>query len=173
MLDTKKNELVEDTEMNFKDKADDGVAKFWKAKAKEIQGILKKHGIKQGPMVMDHLPVVLGKRRNVVVAAEVVAVKREMEENGIGLGVESFTVNLRLREKQSVIFKKSYQHALPYAVSLAGCFYSPDQRYGVVVVTELSRGYEGPPHARNIEGMAGFETGVGEAEEPVEEAEKK
>jgi hypothetical protein len=154
VLDTAKNKMVEDIKMTFKDETADGVTKFWAQKEKEIQALLKKHGINREVIVMDHLPVVLGKLRNHLISATVTAKESQMELGGTG--VKSFIVNLRQGEKSAVIYKKTYETYSPFAVALAGCFYSPNQKFGAIVVTSVSRGYEGPPHPRWIEALAGF-----------------
>lgn len=161
ILDTKTNKVLQQDQFEVPDKMTDGAAKFWAAKAKKVQPILKKYGIKEQPVAMDHLPSALGRQRDLVVAAELETKKMAMEEVGVGMGVESYTLHLRLGEKNSVLTQQKFEYALPYAVSVSGCFYSPDQKFGVVVVTELMPGYEGPPNYRAFE-MAGFVTGVKE-----------
>ena len=65
-------------------------------------------------------------------------------------------MRLRVGEEKSVILQKTFEDAAPLAVSIAGCSHSPDEKFGVVVVTILDRGYEGPPHPREVMAMTGF-----------------
>jgi len=155
VLDTTNNKVVETVPFSFPDKPGSGVAKFWAKHGKAVQATLTKNGIKASAVVMDHLPVVLGRRRNYIVAADLAL--DEKKNDFETLAVKSFKVNLRLAEKKSVVFEKSYDTFMPFAVSLGGCFHSPDERFGVIVVTALERGYEGAPHPRVVEAMVGFQ----------------
>jgi hypothetical protein len=155
VLDTTSNKVVETVPFSFPDKPGSGVAKFWSKHGKAVQATLAKHHIKASTVVMDHLPVVLGRRRNHIVAADVAP--DEKKNDFETLAVKSFKVNLRLGEAKTVIFEKSYDSLMPFAVSLAGCFHSPDEKFGVIVVTALERGYEGAPHPRVVEAMVGFQ----------------
>ncbi len=158
ILDAASNKMAEKIPFTYPDKAGEGLAKFWAKYGKAIRATLARHEVKAGAMVMDHLPVVLGHRRNYVVAADITVKEPEKDDsNAFGIMVKSFTVNLRLGEQKSVLFEKNYDTVMPFAVSVAGCFHSPDERFGVIVVTALERGWEGAPHPRVVETMAGFQ----------------
>jgi len=154
VLDTVSNKEVEKQEITFQYRPGEGLEKFWKKQAKTILATLAKHGVKVGPAVMDHFPLALGPKLRYRVGASlsVTAGSSEQVENA----VKSCELSVTLNGTATAIWKQSYEADLPYLVSVAGCFHSPDEKFGVVVVTMLKRGWHGGPHLRSIAAMAGF-----------------
>jgi len=155
ILDTATNKVIEAVPYTLPDKPGDAVGRFWAKHGKAIQEVLTKHGIKLSRPVLDHLPLILGRRRNYVVMADLTL--DEQKDDLAYLGVKRFKVNLRLGETKSVLLEKSYEQFFPFSVALAGCYHSPDEKYAVLVITALRRGWEGAPHPRMVETMAGFQ----------------
>ncbi len=155
ILDAAANKTLETIEFTLPDQGFKGIAKFWAKNQKAILATLKKHGVKMTPTPMDHLPVILGHRRGRIVAAELTPVEAKTTYDE--LGVKSFKLTLRLGQAKNPLAEKTYTDpSMPYAVAIAGCYHSPDEAFGVIVVTALERGWEGSPHPRTVDAMAGF-----------------
>lgn len=154
VLDAGANKIVETVEFTVADdEKDKGIAKFWAAKESAVLATLKKHGVKSGPATMDHLPLILGERRGRVINAELAVTEGEVL---YGTGVLAMKVTLQVGGKKSVILAKKVAAASNmYAAAIAGCFHSPDERFGAIVVIALERGYEGLPYGRRVNAVAG------------------
>ena len=132
-----------------------GIQQVWTKHAQAIMALLNKHGIKRTAPVMDHFPLILGRRRNVLINAEIEVVRGKHADFGY-TGVRSFQIFWG-SDRKSAVFQKSYDGFLfPFTVAIAGCFTSPDEKYAAMVITGCSRGWEGAPHPRKIEALAGF-----------------
>jgi hypothetical protein len=155
VMDAVSNQRLEKQEITFQYRPGEGLEKFWRKQGKTILATLAKHAVKAGPTVMDHFPLALGPklRYRVGVSLAVTAGSSEQVENA----VKSCELSVNLNGTATVIWKQSYEADLPYLVSVAGCFHSPDEKFGVVVVTMLKRGWHGGPHMRSMAGMAGFQ----------------
>ena len=108
---------------------------------------------------MDHFPLVLGTRRGSIFQPVVEAVAGKHEDLQFG-GVKSFQVFESPADKKTAIFQKTYDgYLFPFTVTIAGCFVSPDEARAAIVITACWRGWEGAPHPRRVEALAGFKTG--------------
>ena len=131
-----------------------GIQQVWAKHAQDITALLNKHGIQRTAPVMDHFPLVVGRRRSTVVNVELEVVKGRHADLEF-TGVKSFQVFWG-SDRKSALFRKTYDDFFPFTVAVAGCFTSPDEKYAAMVITGCSRGWEGAPHPRSIEALAGF-----------------
>ena len=155
------NKVVATEKFEMADKPENGITKLWAAHGKAITVLLTKHAIKRTSPVMDHFPVVLGKRRGVVFQPMLETVTGQHDL--MFTGVKSLQLTLDSEDKKAVVFQKKYDgYLFPFAVALTGCFVSPDEAHAAVVITGCWRGYEGAPHPRKIEALAGCKTGLGD-----------
>lgn len=136
------------------DDATIGIAQVWARHGQDITALLGKHGIQRTSPLMDHFPLILGARRNVLMNAEIAVVRGRHAELGY-TGVKSFQVFWG-SDRKSALFQKSCDGVFPFTVAIAGCFISPDEKYAAVVITACRRGWENAPHPRSIEALAGF-----------------
>lgn len=157
--DTVTNKIAETKKFELPDKPENGIRKFWAAHGKAVSLLLEKHGVKRTSSAMEHFPLVTGKRRNFVFQPVIETVAATLDNSEFG-GTKSFQVWLPADEKKEVLIQRSYDRFVPMVVGLAGCFVSPDEKFAAVVVTACWRGYEGAPHPRKVEALAGFKTGI-------------
>lgn len=161
VLDTKTNKVVEEIEISEQIPEEDeawrnekSITKFWAAKKAEVLAKLKKHGVKFGPTTMDHLPLVLGERRRHIINPKLTVTKGEIT---FGEGVIGMKLTLDSGETESVILEQKVEPGENiYAMAMAGCFHSPDEKFGAIIVTSVSRGFEGAQYPRDIHSVVGF-----------------
>ena len=114
---------------------------------------------------MDHFPLALGKRRGFVFLP-ILETVGGMHEDLQFVGVKSFQIFRSSSDKKAAkaaLFQKKYDgYLIPFSVAIAGCFVSPDETHIAVLITGCWRGYEGAPHPRKIEALAGFKTALGD-----------
>ena len=159
--DMKTNKVLAEEKYELPDKPENGIARFWIAHGKGTAALLSKHAVKRTSPVMDHFPLVLGKRHGFVFLPilEIVTGMHDL----MFVGVKSFQVSRASDDKKAVFFQKKYDgYLFPFNVAMAGCFVSPDEAHAAIVITGCWRGYEGAPHPRKIEALAGFATGIGD-----------
>lgn len=156
------NKTVAEIKYELPDKPENGIARFWIAHGKATAALLAKHAVKRTAPVMDHFPIVLGRHRGFFILPVVESVIGTHEDLQFG-GVKSFQVFKSSTEKKAPIFERKYDgYLFPFNVAIAGCFVSPDEAHAAIVINACWRGYEGAPHPRKIEALAGFRTGLGE-----------
>jgi hypothetical protein len=111
---------------------------------------------------MGHFPIVLGRHRSFFILPVIESVAGTHEDLQFG-GVKWFQVFRSSEDKKAPILQRKYDgYLFPFNVAIAGCFVSPDEAHAAIVITGCWRGYEGAPHPRKIEALAGFKIGVGE-----------
>lgn len=155
------NKILAEEKFELSDKPENGIARFWMAHGKVTSALLAKHGVKRGAPVMDHLPLLVGRHRGVIVQPILESVTGMHDL--MFIGVKSFQLSLASDEKKRVFFQKKYDgYLFPFHVAIAGCFVSPDESHAAFVITGCWRGYEGAPHPRKIEALAGGRTGIGD-----------
>ncbi len=157
--DTGTNKIAETKKFELPDKPANGIRQFWTAHGKAVSLLLETHGVKRTSSAMEHLPLVTGKRRSFVFQPVIQTVAATLDNSEFG-GTKSFQVFLPAEEKKELLIRRDYDRIVPMAVGLAGCFVSPDEKFAAVVVTAGWRGYEGAPHPRKVEALAGFKTGI-------------
>lgn len=160
--DMRTNTAVATEKFEMAEKPANGIAKLWRAHGKAISDLLKKHAVKHTSPVMDHFPLVLGKRRNFVLLPVIESVAGTHEDLQFG-GVKSFQVFQSSGDRKVAVFQRKYDgYLFPFNVAISGCFVSPDEAHVAIVLTACWRGWEGAPHPRRIEALAGFRTGLGD-----------
>jgi len=156
------NKTVATEKFELPDKPENGIARFWSAHGKATAALLATHAVKRTASVMDHFPIVIGRHRSLFMLPVIESVMGTHEDLQFG-GVKSFQVFQSSADRKVPIFQRKYDgYLFPFNVAIAGCFVSPDETRVAIVITACWRGYEGAPHPRKIEALAGFKTGIGD-----------
>jgi len=159
--DMRTNTAVATEKFKRADKPANDIAQLWGAHGKAIAGLLKKYAVKRTSPVMDHFPIVLGKRRSFVLLPVIESVAGRHEDLQFG-GVKSFQV-FDSSDRKAAVFERKYDgYLFPFNIAIAGGFVSPDEAHVAIVLTACWRGWEGAPHPRKIEALAGYRTGLGD-----------
>lgn len=75
--------------------------------------------------------------------------------------VKSFQVFESRGDGTPALLQKTYAVSqFPFSVAMVGCYVSPDETHAAIVITACWRGWEGAPHPRRVEALAGFKTGI-------------
>ncbi len=160
ILDLDANKAVEQRKYDLGEGLSIGMRQFWAKHGKEVSALLKKHGVKRSAPAMDHLPLVLGKRRGVVFNPVLEATAAEHPDYRYA-GVKSFRVFASATEKAAPIFQWEYKDYLfPFTVAIVGCYVSPDETRAALVIAGAWKGWEGAPHPRYVDVIAGCKTGI-------------
>ncbi len=137
-----------------------GIRQFWSRHGKAVTLLVKKHGVKQAAAAMDHFPMVLGKRRSSIFLPRIESVRGKHDELQFE-GVKSFQVFESQGDRTLALLQKTYDVSqFPFTVAIVGCYVSPDETHAAIVITACWRGWEGAPHPRRVEALAGFKTGI-------------
>ncbi len=154
------NKTVEQRRYDLGEGFSIGMRQFWAKHGKEVAALLKKHGVKRSAPAMDHLPLVLGKRRGAVFNPVLEATAAEHPDYRYA-GVKSFRVFASATEKAAPIFQWEYKDYLfPFTVAIVGCYVSPDETRAALVIAGAWKGWEGAPHPRYVDVIAGCKTGI-------------
>ena len=158
--DMTSNKILTAEKFMMPDDPANDIAQLWDAHGKAITAMLDKHAVKRTPQAMDHLPLVLGKLRGSVflpVTETVTGKHKDLQFTG----VKSYRIFKSSEDRKAPLFERKYEDYLfPFSVAIGGCFVSPDEAHVAVVVTSCWRGWEGAPHPRRIDALAGFKTGI-------------
>ncbi len=160
--DMKSNNILTAEKFMMPDDQANDIAQLWASHGKAITALLEKHAVKRSPQAMDNFPLVLEKHRSSVFLPIIESVTGKHKELQF-TGVKSFQVFKSSNEKKVPLFQKNHEgYLFPFSVAIAGCFVSPDEAYAAIVITSCWRGWEGAPHPRKIESLAGFKTKIGD-----------
>jgi hypothetical protein len=160
--DTNSNKILASEKFMMPDDPAHDIAQLWTAHGKAITELLEKHAVKRTPQAMDHFPLALGKLRGSVFLPVIETVTEKHKDLQF-TGVKSFQVFKSSDDKKLPLFQRKYEdYVFPFSVAIAGCFVSPDEAHAAIVITSCWRGWEGAPHPRRIDALAGFKTGIGD-----------
>lgn len=160
--DMRTNAVLATEKFEMPDAPENGIARLWDAHGKAVAALLKEHAVKRTSQEMDHFPLVLGHLRSSVFQPVLETVTGTHEDLQF-VGVKSFQIFRSSGDRKAALFERKYDgYLFPFSVWLSGCFVSPDEAHAAIVITACWRGWEGAPHPRRVEALAGFRTGLGD-----------
>lgn len=130
--------------------AEGGLAAFWTDHGAKVEGFLKVHGVSAASFRLHRFPALLGKFRGGSYEAgleRTYATEPNFEYRG--LTKLKLTLSSSTGESKTV-FEESWKEWFPMAAGVLGYLPNPDGSRMAILMGTTYRGYEGPPHARDV-----------------------